>query len=75
MEDGDATPTHYFLVEIWIERSVIDRTAPIARARLRDLATERAVYVKSAPEMIAFFEESLALAGVRSVRWQEWGTG
>jgi hypothetical protein len=71
VEDADARPTHYFLVEVWIERSAIGGVAPLARARLRDLGTDREAYVKSVAEMAAFFDESLTLAGIPGVRWHE----
>lgn len=71
MQDRDAKPTHYFLVEVWVERSVIEGLPPVARARLRDLASDREAYVKSTAELAAFLETSLAQAGVHDVRWHE----
>jgi hypothetical protein len=69
--ERDATPTHYFLVEIWIERSTFEEAAPLARARVRDLTTQREGYVKSGAEIVEFLETSLEESGLHGLRWQE----
>lgn len=69
--ERDATPTHYFLVEIWIERSSFEDAKPLARARVRDLTMQREAYVKSAAELVEFLETSLKESGLHGVGWQE----
>lgn len=69
--ERDATPTHYFLVEIWIERSSFEDAEPLARARVRDLTTQREAYVKSSAELVEFLETSLEASGLHGVRWHE----
>lgn len=59
-----------YLLDVWIERRVIDSLPAIVSGRLRDLSLAEERYVGSFEEVQARIEADLDAAGVTPRRWE-----
>ncbi|WP_374454973.1 hypothetical protein [Nocardioides sp.] len=58
------------MLDVWIERRVIDSLPSIVRGRLRDLTIAEGRYVGSFEEVQASIEADLDADGVTPRRWE-----
>ena len=59
-----------YLLEVWIERRVVDSLPMLVRGRLRNLTRESETYVGSMAQVEAVVEDDLEALGARPRIWE-----